>query len=115
MGATTSVTVNGKKAELIDNDLKLLSVALQEGENVVEFVYSSPYVKYTFIGGGVAVVALCALGFVLTKKKFVEGVAPVIAWAGIFLAVVVVAVFMVYPTGACVAKLVELLKGAIGK
>ena len=88
---------------------------MEDGENVVEFTYASPYVKYMLIGGGVAVVALCALGFVLTKKKFIEGVAPVIAWAGISLAVVVVAVFMVYPTGACVAKLVELLKGVIGK
>ena len=110
-----SVTVNGKKAELIENDLKFLSVALEDGENVVEFTYSSPYVKYMLIGGGAAVVALCVLGFVLTKKKFVERVAPAIAWAGISLAVVVVAVFMVYPTGACVAKLVELLTEAIGK
>ena len=110
-----SVTVNGKKAELIDNDLKFLSVALEEGENVVEFTYSSPYVKYMVIGGAAAIVALCVLAFVMAKTKLVDRVAPIVAWAGIVLAVAVVAVFMVYPTGACVGKLVELFKVSVLK
>ena len=91
------MTVNGKKAELIDNDLKFLSVAMEEGENVVEFTYSSPYVKYMLIGGAAAIVALCVLAFVMAKTKLVDRVAPIVAWAGIVLAVAVVAVFMVYP------------------
>ena len=108
-----SVTVNGKKAELIDNDLKFLSVALEEGENEVVFTYSSPYVKFVWIGAGAAIFALCAVAFVTKKTKLVDKCAPVIAWTGIGLAVVVVGVFMVYPTGALVAKLIEILKLAI--
>ena len=41
-----TVTVNGKTAELVDNDLKFLCVALEEGENTVVFTYSSPYLRY---------------------------------------------------------------------
>ncbi|MBQ8405748.1 MAG: YfhO family protein [Clostridia bacterium] len=108
-----SVTVNGKKAELIENDLKFLSVALEEGENEVVFTYSSPYVKFVWIGAGAAVFALCVVAVVTKKTKLVDKCAPVIAWAGIGLAVVVVGVFMVYPTGALVAKFIEILKMAI--
>ncbi|MBQ7912133.1 MAG: YfhO family protein [Clostridia bacterium] len=108
-----SVTVNGKKAELVENDIKFLSVALETGENEVVFTYSSPYVKYVWIGAGATVVALCAVAFVTKKTKLMDKCAPVIAWTGIGLAVAVVAVFMVYPTGAFAAKLVEILKLAI--
>ena len=108
-----SVTVNGKKAKLIDNDLKFLSVALEAGENEVVFTYSSPYVKFVWIGAGAAVVALCVVAFVVKKTKIVDKCAPVIAWTGVGLAVVVVATFMVYPTGACIAKLIEWFKLAI--
>ena len=108
-----TVTVNGKQAKLVDNDLKFLSVALEEGENEVVFTYSSPYVKYVWIGAGAAIVALCVVAFVTQKTKLVDKCAPVIAWTGITLAVVVVGIFMVYPTGASIAKLIELLKAAI--
>ncbi|MBQ5929896.1 MAG: YfhO family protein, partial [Clostridia bacterium] len=105
-----SVTVNGKKAGLVENDLKFLSVALEEGENEVVFTYSSPYVKYIWIGVGAAITALCAVAFVTIKTKWMDKWEGVIAWTGIGLAVVVVAVFMVYPTGASVAKLVEFFR-----
>ena len=45
-----TVTVNGKKAEIVDNDLKLLMVALDEGENVVCFTYDSPYTNCGLVG-----------------------------------------------------------------
>ncbi|MBO5480502.1 MAG: YfhO family protein [Clostridia bacterium] len=102
-----SVTVNGKKAELIDNDLKLLSVALSEGENVVEFVYSSPYVKYAGIGALAAVVALLAVAVVLKKTKLFTWTAPVVSWAGIALSVAVIAFFMLFPLAVFATKLVS--------
>ena len=102
-----SVTVNGKKAELIDNDLKLLSVALQEGENVVEFVYSSPYVKYAGVGALAAVAALLVVAFVLKKTKLFALTAPVVSWAGIVLSVAVVSFFMLFPLTVFVTKLVS--------
>lgn len=105
-----SVTVNGKKAELIDNDLKFLLVALEEGENEVVFTYSSPYVKYALAGVGAGLVLLLAVAFVVKKTKFMETIAPVISWTGILLAIGVVAFFMIYPTGVFVTKLVELVK-----
>lgn len=111
-----SVTVNGKKAELIDNDLNFLSVQLEYGkENIVVFEYSSPYVTYALIGAGAALLCLCALALILTKTKLLNYTAPVIAWAGIILALGVVGFFMIFPTGVFATKLIELLKGYIFK
>ncbi len=110
-----SVTVNGKSAKLIENDLKFLQVALEEGENEVVFSYSSPYPKQAFLGLVAAVILLAAIAVVVLKTKLVEKIAPVIAWAGILLAVGVVAFFMLYPTGAYASKIVELLKGLLLK
>ncbi len=103
------VTVNGKPATLIDNDLKFLSVALEEGENVVEFTYSSPYTAYMGVGAGVAIVLLAAVYFVTQKTKFMEYMAKYISWAGIALAAAVVAFFMIFPTCVFVMKLFALI------
>jgi hypothetical protein len=108
-----TVTVNGKKAELVDNDLKFLLVNLEEGENTVEFVYSSPYVKYMAVGAVGAVIGLCAVAIIVKRTKLVEACAPVISWAGIVLSLGVVAFFMLFPTGVLLSKVVELLKGFI--
>lgn len=105
-----SVTVNGKKAKLIDNDLKFLSVALEEGENVVEFTYSSPYVKYAGVGLVFAVLVLGLIALAVLKTRIVKIISPVISWAGVILAAGVVAFFMLYPTGVCLTKLIELLR-----
>lgn len=91
-----TVTVNGKKAELIDNDLHFLSVALEEGENVVKFSYSSPYIKYFAAGIAAAVVALLAVALIVKKTKFMQSVLGVIAWTGVALAVGVVLFFMAF-------------------
>ncbi len=103
------VTVNGKEAELVDNDLKFLAVDLEEGENEVVFTYSSPYVKYMAVGTAIGLIGLCAVWFVLKKTKVVEKVAPVIAWAGIGLGTALVAFFMLYPTCAFIVKIFALL------
>ena len=103
------VTVNGKKAELTENDLNFLMVQLEEGDNEVVFQYSSPYVKYAAVGVGGALVALCAVWFVLKKTKIMPVCEGVIAFAGVLLALAVVAFFMVYPSCVYVTKLIELL------
>jgi len=100
------VRVNGEQAKLIDNDLKFLSVTLLEGDNEVVFEYSTPYVKYIAIGAGIAFVGLIALAFVM-KIKLVEWISPLIAWAGIVLAIALVAVFMLYPSVACLIKFIK--------
>ena len=76
---------------------------------MVEFTYKSPYMKYMAIGGVAAVVGLCAVAFVVKKTKLIDWSAPVIAWAGILLATAVVAFFMLYPTAACVIKLIKVV------
>ena len=103
-----TVTVNGKKAELIDNDLKFLSVALEEGENVVVFTYSSPYMTYMAYGAGIALVGLLAVAFVVKKTKLMDLVAKYITWAGVTLAVAVTAFFMIFPTSVFIIKLFAL-------
>lgn len=101
-----TVTVNGKKAELIDNDLHFLSVALEEGENVVKFSYSSPYIKYFAAGIAAAVVALLAVALIVKKTKFMQSVSGVIAWTGVALAVGVVLFFMAFPAVVGLIKLI---------
>ncbi len=105
-----SVTVNGEKAELVENDLQFLSVALEKGENRVVFRYSSPSVKYMGVGVLVAALGLCAVALVLKKTKWMDACSSVIAYAGVILAGGVVAFFMVYPTGVFLVKLIELLR-----
>ncbi len=105
-----TVTVNGEKAELVDNDLKLLMVKLQEGGNEVVFTYSSPYVKHALAGLIAGILGLCAVAVVLKKTTWMEKLSPIISWAGIGISVAVVGFFMIFPTGVFVAKIVEFLK-----
>ncbi len=105
-----SVTVNGKKAELVENDLKFLLVELEEGENEVAFSYRSPYGGYALLGLASATVLLFAVWAILRWTKVVEKAAPVVTWTAVVLAVAIVAFFMVYPTGVFIAKVIELIK-----
>ena len=103
------VKVNGKAAELIDNDLKFLLVKLEAGENVVEFTYRSPYVSYALIGVCLAVVGLLVVAFVVKKTRLVAYLSPVIAWAGILLSAAVIAFFMLFPSVVWIVKLITFL------
>ena len=100
--------VNGKEKPLVDNDLKFLCVELDEGENVVEFVYESPYPAYALIGVGVGLLGLCAVAVVERKTKWIDQGAGVIAWAGVLLATAVIAFFMIFPTAVGAVKLARL-------
>jgi len=105
-----TVTVNGKAAKLVDNDLKFLVVELPEGEDiVVEFTYKSPYMTYMAYGVIAAIVGLCAVAFIVKKTKLVEWASPVIAWAGIGLATALVAFFLLYPTCGWAIKVLKLI------
>ncbi|MBO5737526.1 MAG: YfhO family protein, partial [Clostridia bacterium] len=102
-------TLNGKPVELLDNDLKFLSVALEEGENEVVFTYSSPYVKYAAVGFGGGILAVVLLWLIIKKTKLVKHMEGVLTWAGIVVAIAVVAFFMLYPTCVFTVKLIFLL------
>ena len=102
-------TINGKPVELLDNDLKLLSVALEEGENVVVFTYKSPYVGYALVGFGGGLLAVVLLWLIMKKTKLIQHLEGVITWAGITVAITVVAFFMLYPTCVFIVKLLFLL------
>ena len=109
------VTVNGKKAELIDNDLHFLSVKLEEGENVVRFTYSSPYIKYFIVGLAASIASLLIVALIVRKTRFMKVASSVIAWAGVSLAIGVVLFFMLFPTGIGVWKLLNALWGGLRK
>ncbi len=105
-----TVTVNGRKASLIDNDLKFLLVALEEGENEVVFTYTSPYGRQALLGLLCGVVGLALVAAVLKWTKWAETLSPVIATAGVAVTIGVVAFFMLFPTGVFLTKLVYLIK-----
>ncbi len=105
-----SVTVNGRKAELVDNDLKFLLVELEEGENEVVFTYTSPYGKQALFGFICSVAGLLCVWAVLKWTRVVDKVAPVISWAGVLLALAVIAFFMIFPTAVFLSKIIELIK-----
>lgn len=100
--------VNGKTAELVENDLRFLCVALDEGENEVEFVYRSPYVEYALLGVGTAIVGLCAVAFVMRKTKLIAWASPVISWASIALTGAVIAFFVLFPSVVWIVKILKL-------
>ena len=104
-----TVTVNGKKATLTDNDLKFLCVQLEEGENEVRFVYTSPYVSYSLCGIAAAIVALTALAFVVKKRAIFDRISPVLAWSGVIVALAVTAFFFLFPTAVWLYKLLRAL------
>ena len=99
-----TVTVNGKKAELIENDLNFISVALEEGENEIVCAYTSPYPKCMAWGAAGALVGLFTVWFVLKKTLLVDKLSGVMAWMGVLLATAVVAFFMLYPSCVFLVK-----------
>ncbi|MBQ3020197.1 MAG: YfhO family protein [Clostridia bacterium] len=105
-----TVKVNGKKAKLIENDLCLIQVALEEGDNEIVLEYSSPYKKHVIVGIAGAIIALCLVAVLVHKTKVVDKCSAVISWAGIALGVGLVVFFMIFPTGVAISKVIELIK-----
>ncbi len=102
------VTVNGKKAQLEDNDLHFLCVALEEGENTVVFTYKSPYTTYALFGVTGALFGLLAVLVATEKTKIFQKCEKAVAWAGIALSIGLVAFYFVFPTAVWIFKLLKL-------
>ncbi|MBQ9729432.1 MAG: YfhO family protein [Clostridia bacterium] len=100
--------VNGKEVELVANDLDLIVVPLEEGENEIELIYTSPYPKYVALTTAGTIALLVAAWFVVKKTKFMEKCAPVISWCGIALGAGVVGFFFLMPFGLWCWKLIRL-------
>ncbi|MCD7729801.1 MAG: YfhO family protein [Clostridia bacterium] len=103
--------VNGRQVQLSENGLGMLLVPLDEGENTVVIEYNSPYLLYIFAGVSVAVAMFVVIGVLFCGKKGkkrLEAVKTPAAVASVALACVVVAFFMVFPTGVFIYKLIFL-------
>lgn len=105
-----SVKINGKTTKLLKNDLKFLCVALQDGENVVEFTYVSPYPKFSALSAIVAVFVLVAMLIIIKRTKAFEKTKGIVSVAGILLAVACIGFFTLYPLGEGAYKLILALK-----
>ena len=105
-------TVNGHKAEIVDNGVKFLMVKLDEGENTVTFSYKSPYYKYIAVGVILGVIAIVAVWLIHKKYPVAEKkITPFISVLGIVLGIGIFGFFIVFPTGIFAEKLVVLLTG----
>ncbi len=100
--------VNGKEVELVGNDLDLLLVPLEEGENVVELKYTSPYPKYFAVVAVVAAILLAAVILIEKKTKFMKIFGRTIGWLGVVLALGITGFFFVFPTGVWLWKIIRL-------
>ena len=108
-----TATVNGHKAELIDNGLNFMLVKLDKGENEVVISYSSPYIFYMLIGIALGA-AIVALVWLLTKKLKRDGLvyavlAKIVNIAAYVIAAGVFGFFIAFPTGVFLVKLIALL------
>lgn len=103
-------TVNGKKAEVIDNGIKFLQVKLEKGENTVVFTYKSPYYKYIAIGAVLGAIIILALWLVLKKFPNVsKTLNPMVCVLAFLIALGIFAFFYMYPGTLFIKKLVMLL------
>lgn len=108
-------TVNGHRAEVVDNGLKFICVKLDEGENHVVISYHSPYYKYIAVGLILGAIALTAV-FLIVKKlkgKPYKVFETVISGMAVLLAVGIFAFFFAYPGSLFVSKLAKLIVASI--
>ena len=99
------VYVNGVERELKDNDLDLMLIDLDEGENVIEIKYTSPYIGYILIGLllGALIFAICFLAYKVKPIVF-EKVSVVIPYLAILLAFFITVFFFIFPIGVYISK-----------
>ena len=92
--------VNGKEVKMIENDIDFMLVPLEEGENEVEIVYTSPYYKFILLGiilGGL-IIGICWLIY-KKKTKIFETLSLPISIVGVALAVGLILFFFIFPIG----------------
>ena len=104
------ITVNGKKAEFIENGLDLMLIKLDQGENVVVVDYHSPYIKLILLGVLAAAIVAVLVWLIKSKFKkaylFAEKAVPI---AAVALALLVFGFFIAYPSAVFVIKLFKLI------
>ena len=99
------VFVNGKEREFKDNDLDIMLIDLDEGENVVEIRYESPYIGYILIGLmlGALIFAICFIAYKVKPIVF-EKVSVVVPYLAILLAFFITVFFFIFPIGVYISK-----------
>lgn len=103
-------TVNGHKAEVIDNGIKFLLVKLDKGENTVVLKYNSPYTKFILLGICLGSALIVGLWLILKKfPKVYKKLQPVICVMALLLGLGILAFFYIYPSSLFAQKLVKLL------
>lgn len=97
--------VNGKEVALEDNLLNFMVVKLDEGENRVEIIYKSPYVKYMLFGLILAMFIFAAYYLLFIKLKLLtkslEKVVGIMAYS---LAGLVTLFFFIMPICVFIVK-----------
>ena len=102
--------VNGKEKAVEADTLGFMLVELEEGENVVQIIYKSPYKSLIGIGA-VAALMICLL-YLVVKRRFsglFKALEAPLYWAAIGLAVLLVLFFFVMPTAVCLVKNIKVV------
>ncbi|MBQ7643098.1 MAG: YfhO family protein [Clostridia bacterium] len=99
--------VNGKSRELTANDAGFIVVELDEGENEVEIIYRSPYIKYIVYGLIGALLVIFGVWFIYKRKgEIFKKCERLLSVSGIVLAAGLIAFFFVFPMGVYLYKVV---------
>ena len=99
------VYVNGTERQFKDNSLDLMMVDLDEGLNVVEIKYTSPYYKYILFGLVMAGLIVALAWLVYKKKPIVfDKISVALPYMAVALAIFVTIFFFIFPTAVCLKK-----------
>lgn len=95
----SKVTINGKKAEFIENKAGLMIFKLKEGKNVVETSYTSPYPFIALVCAVVSALLIIGLTILRRKTKFLQNgkTQAFLYYASLALTVILVAFFIIFP------------------
>lgn len=92
-----TATVNGRAAQVLDNDIKFLCVALDAGANTVVFTYQSPYGTYILLSLLMAVAAVLLVVVILKRTKLFQRLEKAIGGLGVAVTCVVLGFFFTFP------------------
>ncbi len=103
-----TATVNGKKAEFIDNGLGMMLLPLEDGENQIVISYRTPYIKYAVYGLIGGLLLILAVTLILKSVKAYRFVSGVVYYAALLLFLAVTGFFFIYPFALFFVKLIKL-------
>lgn len=103
---TSKVTINGKKAEFIENKAGLMIFKLREGYNAVETSYTSPYPFISIACVLVSVLFVVGLTLLRRKTKFLQNgkTQTVLYYAAMALTTILVGFFIIFPLTLFIQK-----------